>query len=210
MQDGNTVVEAVGASIAADRKWHHVAAVFDRITQTLSLHLDGKPDGTPMIIEGIGVTSSASPLTIGAFGGAFPFDGTLDEVSIHRVALAPADFSFSADYAPVLTAKLGAQTGTYTTAPCDWGQPVRVTSLRTTNAPHDGTIVANVETSNDGFKTVAETRELQLKPGDQTTAIDGLQPARYVRVVITFATPESAERSPLLSELILTRKTIKP
>jgi len=199
IHDGTSVVEAVGASNAADGKWHHAAAVFDRKAQTLSVYLDGKSDGAPVDIASIGASSSGALLTIGAHGGAFPFDGSLNEVSIHREALAPAEFSFVADYAPVLTAKLGAQTGTYTTAPCDWGQTVQVTALRTSAALHDGTITAKVETSNDGFQTVAETREIPVKPGDQSTPIAGLQPASHARVVITLATPESAERSPVLS-----------
>jgi len=199
MQDGNAVVEAVGEADAADGKWHHVAAIFDREAQTLSLFLDGQPDGIPGNIGAIGDSTSASPLTIGAFGGPYPFNGTLDEISIHRAVLASADFSFSSDYAPILPSKLGAQTGTYTTAPCDWGQTVQVTALRTSASLNDGTITAKVETSNDGFKTVAETREIPVKPGDQNTPIDGFQPTSHARVVITLATPESAESSPVLS-----------
>jgi len=199
MQDGQQFVEAVGEADAADGKWHHVAAVFDREAQTLTLYLDGQPDGIPGNIIAIGGSSSASSLTIGSLGGPFPLDGTLDEISIHRAALSPAEFSFGADYAPALTAKLGAQSGAYTTAPCDWGQAVQVTALRTSAALHDGTITAKVETSNDGFQTVAETREIPVKPGDQSTPIDGLQPASHARVVVTLATPESAERSPVLA-----------
>ena len=98
MQDEGQFVEAVGAASAADGQWHHTAAVYDRQAQTLTLYLDGKPDGAPQSIAAIGASGSPSPLTLGAFGGGFPFDGTLDEVSIHRAALAPTDFSFSADY----------------------------------------------------------------------------------------------------------------
>ena len=107
MQDGGQFVEAVGAASAADGQWHHTAAVYDRQAQTLTLYLDGKPDGAPQSIAGIGASGGTSPLTLGAFGGGFPFDGALDEISIHRAALASTDLSFSADCAPEPPVKLG-------------------------------------------------------------------------------------------------------
>ena len=131
MQDGNQFVEATGEADASDGQWHHAAAVYDREAQTLTLYLDGKPDGMPQSIGSLGASSSSSPLTMGSFGGSFPFDGSLDDISIHRAALAPGELSFTTDYPATPPWQLGAQTGTYTTAPSDWGQPVRVTALRT-------------------------------------------------------------------------------
>ncbi len=198
MQDGNQFVEAVGNAVAANGQWHHAAAVFDRGAQTLTLYLDGKPDGVPQNIAGIGASSSPSPLTLGSFGGGFPFNGSLDEVSIKREALLPAALSFAADYAAVPPLKQGAQTGRYTTTTCDWGQPVRITALRTTTTLNDGGISARIETSNDGFKTIAETREIPLKSGEQTTAINGLNPAPQAHLVVTLATSAEAAVSPVM------------
>ncbi|MBU3665443.1 MAG: hypothetical protein FGM15_06145 [Chthoniobacterales bacterium] len=199
MQDGGGFVEATGTTDAADGKWHHAVAVYDRNAQTLTVHLDGKPDGEPKSIAGIGGSTSDAPLTLGALGNGFPFSGSLDEIAIHREALAPGDFAFRADYPALPAAGLGAQTGRYTTAICDWGQPVRMAKLQTTAALHDGTISVLVETSHDGFKTVAETRGIQIQSGDQSTAIDGLRPATHARLTFTLAAPESALRGPLLS-----------
>jgi hypothetical protein len=203
MQNGGQFVEVVGTATAADGKWHHTAAVYDRKAQTLAIYLDGKPDGATKSIAGIGASGSTSPLTLGAFGGGFPFDGTLDEISIHRAALARADFSFAADYRPVPPAKLGALTGRYTTAPCDWGQPARLTSLRTTATLHDGAITAQIETSNDDFKTIIATQRIELRSGEHTTALTKLTSARLARVVFTLATSATAERSPMLTAVEL-------
>ena len=53
--------------------------VFDRQTQMLTAYLDGRLDGEPCPIAAIGRSTTTSPLTLGAFGGGFPFDGVLDE-----------------------------------------------------------------------------------------------------------------------------------
>ncbi len=203
MQDGNQFVEATGAADAADAKWHHAAAVFDRDMQTLTLYLDGKPDSVSQSIAGISASSSPSPLTLGSFGGGFPFNGALDEIAIHRAALRPEEFAVARDYAPHPPARLGAQTGRYTTTTCDWGQNVRLTTLCTSTDLHDGTIIARVETSHDGFETVAETRDLTLKSGDQSNAINGLKPAPQARIVITLTTKDDATTSPVLKSLAL-------
>ena len=97
MQDGNQFVEAAGATVAADGQWHHAAAVFDRQTQMIAVYLDGRLDGEPRPIAAIGRSTTTTPLTLGAFGGGFPFDGVLDEISIHRAALRSEEFSFAAD-----------------------------------------------------------------------------------------------------------------
>ena len=204
MQDGGQFVEASGAAAAADGKWHHTAAVYDRQAQTLTVYLDGKPDGEPKAIAGIGHSASTAPLTLGAFGGGFPFDGSLDEILIHRTALAPAKFSFTADYAPIPPAKLGAQTGRYMTAICDWGQPVRLTAVRTIAALHDGSVTARLEISNDDFKTIAATEISDVRSGEQATPVRSLPPAHHARIVVTLATLADATSSPLLQFLELT------
>ena len=208
MQDGGQFVEAAGAAMATDGKWHHAAAVYDRQAQTLTVYLDGKPDGEPKGIAAIGLSTTAAPLTLGAFGGGFPFDGSLDEISIHHAALTPAEFSFTADYPAVPPAKLGAQTGRYTTTTCDWGQPVRLTALRTSAALHDGTITAQVETSNDDFKTIVTTERFAIHTGETGIPLPSLAPSRCSRVVITLETPAHAVVSPLLHSIELTGEPI--
>jgi hypothetical protein len=206
MQDGGQFVEAVGTALAADGQWHHAAAVYDREAQTLTLYFDGKADGVPPSIAGIGASASPAPLTLGSFGGGFPFDGALDEVSIQRAALAPGEFSFTADYAATPPLQLGALTGTYTTAPCDWGQPVQITALHTQAALNDGSISARIETSNDGFRTIAAKQSLELEEGERVAALKTLPPASQTRVTLQLATPAGARKSPLLSRMELTAR----
>jgi hypothetical protein len=204
MQDGEQFVEATGEADASDGQWHHAAAVFDREAQTLTLYLDGEPDGVPQNIGSLGASSSPWSLTIGSFGGSFPFNGSLDDISIHRAALAPGALSFTAESSATPPQQLGALTGSYTTAPCDWGQPVRITTLRTRAALNDGSISARIETSNDGFKTLTATQSVELKDGDQTAVIKDLPSASQARVVFTLSIRESAKLSPLLSRMELT------
>ena len=210
MQDGGRFVEAVGAADTADEKWRHAAAVYDRGAETLTLFLDGKPDGSAKNIKEIGVSGSRSPLTLGTFGGSFPFDGSLDEISIHRVALAPDDLSFTADYAPKPPAKLGSLTGRYTTAPCDWGQIVHMTALRTNATLNDGNITAHLETSNDAFRTIVATQRIELLSGEQMTELSKLPSAREARVAFTFTTSATSERSPVLTALELIARPVQP
>ena len=79
-----------------------------------------------------------------------------------------------------------------------------MTALRTTTALHDGTITAQIETSNDEFKTIAETQQIELGTGEHTTALSMRTPARLARVVFTLATTATAERSPRLADVELT------
>jgi len=208
MQDGGHFVEATGKASSADGEWHHAAAVYDRQAQTLTLYLDGRPDGEPVSIAAIGDSQSAAPLSLGAFGGAFPFDGTLDEISIHRTALDPAAFSAQRDYVPTPPANLGAVTGCYESTPCDWGQPVQLTSRRTTAALHDGIITAQVETSRDNFKTIEATEHLEIRSGVHTSRLPDLPQARYARIVVILTTPDDATVSPLLQAIELTAEPV--
>jgi len=211
MQDGNQYVEAAGAAVANDGKWHHAAAVYDRQAQTLAVYLDGRPDGEPKNISAIGRSTAAAPLTLGAFGGGFPFDGLLDEISIHRTALTPDRFSFTADYSDVPPARLGIQTGCYTTTPCDWGQAVRITSLRTTTALNDGVITARLELSHDDFRSVVAADCFELRSGDHECKLKTLPVARFARIEVSLATTEDdAEVSPLLSSMELSGEPIEP
>ncbi len=204
MQSGGQFVEVVGASMAADGKWHHAAAVYDRQSQMLTVFLDGERDGEPKSISAIGASSTTERLTLGAFGGGFPFDGSLDEISIHRKALTPAEFSFAAEYSAVPPVKLGAQAGRYTTPTCDWGQPIQLTALRTIAALHDGTITAQVESSNDDFQTIVATERLAIRTGENLTHLPSLPPARCTRLVVILESTADAVLSPLLQSIELT------
>ena len=102
--------------------------------------------------------------------------------------------------------KTGSATGTYTTAPSDWGQMAKITRLRTTTSPNGGSISARIETSNDKFQTIAATQNVELKDGDQSAAIKDLPPTSQARVIFTLTTPEAAKSSLLLSGMELAAK----
>jgi hypothetical protein len=210
MQDGGQFVEAVGTAPAADGQWHHAAAVYDRQAQTLAVFLDGKPDGAPQSIAAIGASTTASPLTLGSFGSGFSFDGSLDEISIQRAALAPGAFSFTADYPAAPPVKPGAQTGRYTAAPCDWGQPARLLRLRATATLNGGTIQARIETSDDDFKTIAATRTMALEDGDHTVSLAEFPPNRAARLAFTLSSAPASALSPVLGAVELAAQPVNP
>ncbi|MHB0997647.1 MAG: LamG-like jellyroll fold domain-containing protein [Armatimonadota bacterium] len=179
MQDGLVVRETLGSRNAADGKWHHALAVYDRNTQKLSLYLDGvldtgdglPSDTNPVDISPIGHSSSTSPLSIGGLGPGYPFIGFIDEVSIHRGALTPAESSYHADYPaikPVDVKYHQSKSGKYISSPFFWGSPVQLSSLTVDAELSDGQIDAVVESSSDGFKTVMHSQTVKLKQGRKT------------------------------------------
>lgn len=208
MEDGAIYVEAAGDTPVADGRWRHAAVVCDRAAQTLRVFLDGTPDGPPLSIAHIGLSTSGAPLTIGAFGGAFPFDGSLDEVSIHRAALTPERLSVAGDYPAAQPGGHTALEGAYTTQTCDWGQPARLTWLRATVALRGGSVAAEIQTSDDGFRTLSQTQSLPLTDGASALPLLGLAPARYARVIVRLATPEGAALGPVVSVLELTSEPV--
>ncbi len=102
-----------------------------------------------------------------------------------------------------ISLKPGTRTGTYTTALCDWGQAATITGLRTSATLNGGTITADIETSNDGFQTIAARQNLKLEDGDKTTTLKDLPPAREARLVFTLDSPAGAESSAVLHSIEL-------
>ena len=181
MEDDGKFKEALGSRRAADGQWHHVAAVFDRQAQRLSLYLDGKldtPGGAavpqnPVDIRALGGSSSGEAVFLGSLGSGFPFLGSLDEVSVFRGALQPAKFSFAYDYpAQIGTAKANyAASGSYQSPPCDWVVPAALTDLTVSTDLHGGRATASVETSDDAFRTVASSGPIRLEDGIHSYAL---------------------------------------
>jgi glycogen debranching enzyme len=204
MQTDGQFVEVIGTTNTADNQWHHAAAVIDRDNQTLTVFLDGQADSSPTPITGIGASANTSPLYLGDFGGGFPFRGTLDEIAIHRAALEPEEFCFETEYETRPRLPLGEQTGTYTSPVCDWGQPAVVQGMGTSVALNDGVVSVVVETSDDNFRTVGGSREIQVGDGDRTEPLKGLEPAQWARLRVTLSTPAGARTSPVVSGVRLT------
>jgi len=210
MEDGGKFKEALGCGRAADAKWHHVAAVFDRQAQRLSLYLDGKldtPDGAPGPQNPVDISSLGSShdrsgvVTIGSLGSGFPFLGWLDEVSVFRGALKPADFSFERDYpSPIGKSKVSyAAAGSYQSPPCDWTIPATLTDLTVAADLHGGQVTATVELSHDGFTTIASRMPVRVRDGVNVYSLDPLTTkARSVRVRFDLRRGPSVATTPVI------------
>jgi hypothetical protein len=98
---GAAVVD--GKTRVNDGRWHHVAQVVDG--DTLSLVVDGRPDGSMKILGA--KTAAASGVTVGARGGESHFEGLLDEVCVFDRALGaePIAAAFPAERAPKTDAR---------------------------------------------------------------------------------------------------------
>jgi hypothetical protein len=207
-------VIARGSHKINDGQWHHAAAVIDRQTKRLLIYLDGKldtPDGrpgaaNPVDTSVVGPTQARCSLTLGR-----DFGGLLDEVSIFRGALKPAQFSLKADY-PSPYGKPGIRypaLGSYQSPPHNWRTPVTVTELTTAVDLHGGRVTATIETSDDGFKTVRAQMPVTLDDGVTTHRLTGLAPAQFVRVRFDLAAPDGAAATPVVDGFrIVARETL--
>ncbi len=73
-------------------QWRHVAGTYDAGTRTMSLYVDGVPDGTAIVQKGF-AAPYRSTLIIGARGSADGefFNGLIDDVRVFNVAAAPEE-----------------------------------------------------------------------------------------------------------------------
>jgi hypothetical protein len=165
--------EALGSRPAADGQWHHVAAVYDRQAQHLSLYLDGTLDTAdgqpgptnPADIGPIGTARSREGLTLGGLGNGFPFIGELDEVALFRGTLNPAEFALHQDFPPRYGSRAISYPalGIYTSPLFDWTTPARLRELTVALDLHGGQAVAVVETSDDDLATVRSRAAVTLR-----------------------------------------------
>ncbi|MFH1266574.1 MAG: LamG-like jellyroll fold domain-containing protein, partial [Planctomycetota bacterium] len=218
MENGGQFKEALGSLPVADGKWHHVAAVFDRGTQRLSLYLDGKldtPDGAPgpenpVDISSLSAFESADPLALGSLGRSeFAFVGLLDEVSVFRGALKTQAFSLQQDYpspygSPAVSYPAS---GSYQSPPYDWAVPARLTDMTVAAELNQGSVTATVEASDDQFKTVRSQVQIAVKDGMNTYPLDSFEGAvRAVRVRLELAPGKEAAASPVVDGFRITAK----
>ncbi len=106
-----------------------------------------------------------------------------------------------------VTLKPDAAAGTYTTPPCDWGQMAKLVSLRSDVSLNEGGISARIETSDDGFATIADSAVVELQDGLGTATDLKLPEHRQVRVVLTL-TPGKSGSKPLLKEIELSAQAV--
>jgi hypothetical protein len=214
VQGGLAGKEAKGDVALADGTWHHVAAVCNRSTQRLGLYVDGRldtPDGkpsatNPVDISTIGALTGGQGVSIGGLGGEFPLSGELSEVSITRQALAPSEFSFGDDFS---VSEAGyevayAPQGEYQSPVCDWGSPVRITSLRTVAELNGGAVSAVIELSNDDFKTIPDSVSVALRDGDAAYSVPSRKrPYAFARLRITLLSGRGGTTSPVVKSFEL-------
>jgi hypothetical protein len=96
VSDAQSQVTATSANSVNDGNWHYVAGVYDG--NRLSLYIDGDLD---VQVSG-SITIAANngqPLTVGAWQGAFPYAGLIDELEIYDRALSGVEVNDG--YGPV-------------------------------------------------------------------------------------------------------------
>jgi len=91
--ENNISKSVTGTTVVADNQWHHVLAVRDTVSDTISVYVDGVLDATPVTDNTVGAIASPEDLLIGKAKGADPaedyhyFGGLLDEVTIYDHAV---------------------------------------------------------------------------------------------------------------------------
>jgi hypothetical protein len=209
--------EALGSTDVADGRWHHVAAVYDRAAQRISLYLDGRLDTTdglpgpnnPADMAPIGAATSTAPLCIGGLAGSYYFVGALADVRVHAGALQPGLFAFPGfPDEPVSVARIAAS-GTYVSATCDWGQRATTRSAEIEYAANGGRIEAALELSADAFRSVARRVPIALRDGRRAYALRS-GPFRYARLRFTFTANAARSRAPEVRYVRLTARAASP
>jgi len=214
MQDGAQYREALGSRLVADGQWHHVAAVYDRQAQRLSLYADGKldtADGSagpqnPVDISSLGPSTGSAPATLGGLGEGFQFLGWLDEVSVLRGALKPPEFGLDRDYPSPYGSQKVAYTasGTYVSPPCDWGVPGKPGDLAVAADLNGGRVAVCVETSGDGFTTVQSRARFALLDGVRAYPLSIRKAAQAIRVWFRLTPAPGAAATPVVDGFRLT------
>jgi Concanavalin A-like lectin/glucanases superfamily/Bacterial Ig domain len=91
LQNANIVDEVISTSTVADNHWHHVAGVYNAGTGTLSIFVDGFPQGST---SGRAAPTGTSNLFIGTSAdSAGFFTGLIDEVKLSNGALYSGNFT---------------------------------------------------------------------------------------------------------------------
>ncbi|EEF57248.1 LamG-like jellyroll fold domain-containing protein, partial [Pedosphaera parvula] len=93
------------SSSAPDGNWHHLVAVCDEASSSISLYVDGVNVGTVTGLAGTGLYSSTYPIAIGSQSFGFGYDnqfmGTIDDVAVYNYALSPAQVQAHYNAAPL-------------------------------------------------------------------------------------------------------------
>jgi hypothetical protein len=196
------VVEAFGSRVINDGAWHDAQAVFDFGKKEISLMVDGTldtADGSPSAqnpagFASLGPSAMPGPLTLGSLAGSFFFTGTLQSVVLRS--------GLPTDTGGTIPESLSASGG-YASKVFQWNQPVRPASLLTDAEFHGGNVAATVETSNDGFATVAETITVMVEEGERPTPLSFKTPATSARVCLDLNASPDQKQTPRVKRFVL-------
>ena len=95
--------------------------------------------------------------------------------------------------------------GTYQSPPCDWTAPARLAEFTATADLYGGQMTATVETSNDGFRTIASAKRVRVQDGVNAYSLDSLQGrAKAVRVRFELTRGPDAACTPVLDGFRIT------
>jgi len=90
--DGTASTRALGATNLTTGSWWHCAMVYDG--SNITVYVNGVQDtngiNNPIAFTGA-LADTASPFTLGTHGGAYFFDGLMDEVAVFSRALSAAE-----------------------------------------------------------------------------------------------------------------------
>jgi len=105
---GDTWEELTSGVHLERKRWYHIAATYDKDTGKMSIYVDGKPAGDKNVAKSNIVTSNKDvqigkgkprrpikPVRSNTFIDSYGFDGLIDEVRIHDVALNGSQISQS-------------------------------------------------------------------------------------------------------------------
>ncbi|MBM4091031.1 MAG: hypothetical protein FJ276_16655 [Planctomycetes bacterium] len=128
------------------------------------------------------------------------------DFNLRRTAYAPAETTnmiFLGHYGDRATLAQGATSGTYQSPAYDWTVPSRLRELTVAVALHGGQVSVTVETSRDGFATIASASQLSLRDSVNSYPLNDA-PGSAVRVRFEVIRPPAAADSPMVDGFRIT------
>ena len=116
---------------------------------------------------------------------------------------------FLGHYGDRITLAEGAASGTYQSPAHDWAVPARLQELTIAAELNGGRVAVAIETSDDGFKTVASASQAAVQDGVNSYALKDA-PGRAVRVRFELHRPAEAASPPVIDGFRITAHAEQP
>ena len=95
--DGTMPFPFIDSTVRVDNgQFHHIACVYNHVSQTVTIYIDGSPDGTTSSVGLVNPLSNRTHVSFGIRGNGNPiseFNGVLDEVTLYDRALSHVDIA---------------------------------------------------------------------------------------------------------------------